>query len=94
MTRWTVQDEINLIEWVDAMGFRIVYLPQLEQWGFLHSSKPKEINAGFEKLVDLKQHLVNLKGEKRNVQVVSEGDFQRAVEQRALERNRGIRKHH
>lgn len=77
--RWTVEDEINLVKWVEASGFRIVYLPEVEQWGFYHIDKPREINGGFERLVDLKQHLVNLKGDKKNVLVVSEGDFQRAV---------------
>lgn len=87
--RWTVEDEINLVSWVDARGFRLVYLPEVEQWGFYHIDKPKEINGGFEKLVELKQYLANLKGEKKNVQVVSEGDFQRA-----LERAGRVRKYH
>lgn len=87
--RWTVEDEINLVSWVGARGFRLVYLPEVEQWGFYHIDKPKEINGGFEKLVELKQYLANLKGEKKNVQVVSEGDFQRA-----LERAGRVRKYH
>lgn len=79
MKRWTVEDEINLCKWVEAKGFRLCYMPEVEQWGFYHIDKPREINGGFEKLVDLKQHLVNLKGDKKNVLIVSEGDFQRAV---------------
>lgn len=79
MRQWTVQDEINLCKWVDDRGFKIVYLPEVEQWGFYHVAKPQEINGGFNKLVELKQHLVNLKGDNVNVQIVSEGDFQRAV---------------
>ncbi len=80
MTRWTVEDEINLCKWVEATGFRLCYMPQVEQWGYYHIDKPKEINGGFHKLVDLKQHLVNMKGDNKNVQIISEGDFQRAVE--------------
>lgn len=80
MRNWTVQDEINLCKWVDDRGFKIVYMPQVEQWGFYHVAKPQEIDGGFHSLVDLKQHLVNLKGDRLNVQVVSEGDFLRAVE--------------
>ena len=80
MRAWTVEDEINLCKWVDDRGFRLVYLPQVEQWGFYHVDKPQEISGGFEKLVDLKQYLVKLKGDNANVRIVSEGDFQRAVE--------------
>lgn len=78
--RWTVEDEINLVRWVESKGLRLCYMPEVEQWGFYHIDKPREINGGFEKLVDLKQHLVNLKGDNKNVLIVSEGDFQRAVE--------------
>lgn len=80
MSRWTVQDEINLQRWVEAKGFRIVYMPEVEEYGFVHMSKPNEINGGFKRLVDLKQHFVNLKGENKNVQIVSEGEFLKAVE--------------
>lgn len=80
MNRWTVQDEINLQRWVEAKGFRIVYLPEFEEYGFVHMSKPHEINGGFKRLVDLKQYFVNLKGENKNVQIVSEGEFHKAVE--------------
>jgi len=78
--RWTVQDEINLQHWIDDMGIQIVYLPQVYQWGYVHKDKPKEIIGGFPHMSDLKQHLVNLKGDNKNVLIVSEGDFQRAVE--------------
>lgn len=46
MRAWTVQDEINLCKWVDDRGFKLVYLPQVEQWGFYHVDKPQEINGG------------------------------------------------
>ena len=77
--RWTVEDEINLCQWVTDVGFRLVYLPQYEQWGYYHIEKPNEIIGGFDKLVDLKQHLVKMKGDNKNVRVVSEGQFQQAV---------------
>jgi len=77
--QWTVQDEINLCKWVDDRGFKIVYLPEVEQWGFYHVAKPQEINGGFNKLVELKQHLVNLKGDKVNVQIVSQAELHEAL---------------
>lgn len=82
--QWTVQDEINLQRWVEAKGFRIVYLPQVEEWGFIHESKPNEINGGFNKLVDLKQHFVNLKGENKNVQIVQAAELHEALERAGM----------
>lgn len=72
---WTAQDEINLHKWIEAKGFKIVYLPEVEQYGYTHDSGPQEINAGFNRLADLKQFFVNLKGDHKNVRIVSEGDF-------------------
>ncbi len=89
MRTWTVQDEINLCKWVDDRGFKIVYIPAVEEWGFYHVDKPGEINGGFEKLVELKQYFVNLKGDNKNVQIISEGDFHGA-----LERARNLPKYH
>lgn len=80
MNKWTVQDEINLQHWVEASGFSIVYLPKDLEWGYIHSSEPDVIHGGFKNLSDLKQYFSDLKGDRRNVQVVSEGDFQRALE--------------
>jgi inhibitor of KinA sporulation pathway (predicted exonuclease) len=61
-----------------------------QQWGYTHKDKPHVINGGFKHLSELKQHLVNLKGEKKNVRVVSEGDFHRAVEDaRKVQKLRG-----
>lgn len=87
--RWTVQDEIELCKWVDDAGYSIVYLPQVEEWGFIHRQKPQEINGGFNSLLDLKQHLANLKGVKRDVRIVSESNFYKEVE-----KARNIRKLH
>lgn len=84
MRKWTVQDEINLQRWVEAKGFKIVYMPEVEEYGFIHKDKPNEINGGFSRLVDLKQHFVNLKGENKNVQIVSEGEFQQALERAGM----------
>lgn len=84
MRAWTVQDEINLCKWVDDRGFKIVYLPEIEQWGFYHVSKKHEINAGFERLVDLKQHFVKLKGDNANVQVVSQAELHEALERAGM----------
>ena len=80
MSKWTVQDEINLQRWVEVKGFRIVYLPEVEEYGFIHKDKPQEINGGFKRLVDLKQHFVNLKGENKNVQIVSQAELHEALE--------------
>lgn len=82
--KWTVQDEINLCKWIDDRGFHLVYLPQVKQWGFYHVDNPQEINGGFDKLVDLKQHFVNLKGDNANVQVVSEGELHEALERAGM----------
>lgn len=84
MRAWTVQDEINLCKWVDDRGFKIVYLPQVEQWGFYHVAKPQEINGGFEKLVDLKQHFVKLKGDNANVQIVSAAELHAELERAGM----------
>lgn len=84
MRNWTVKDEINLHKWVDDKGFKIVYLPQVEQWGFYHVDKPQEINGGFDKLVDLKQHFVKLKGDNLNVQIVSEAELQQELERAGM----------
>lgn len=80
MRAWTVEDEINLCKWVDDRGFKIVYLPSEKEWGFTHKDKPQEVNGGFKHLSDLKQYLVNLKGDKKNVRIVSQGDFQQEME--------------
>lgn len=84
MRNWTIQDEINLCKWVDDRGFKIVYLPQVEQWGFYHVAKPQEINGGFNKLVELKQHLVNLKGDNLNVQIVSATELHAELERAGM----------
>ncbi len=84
MRAWTVQDEINLCKWVDDSGFKIVYLPSVEQWGFYHVAKPQEINGGFERLVDLKQHFVKLKGDNLNVFVVSEKELRAELERAGM----------
>lgn len=84
MTKWTVQDEINLQRWVEAKGFRIVYLPEIEEYGFIHKDKPQEINGGFKCLVDLKQHFVNLKGENKNVQIVQAAELHQALERAGM----------
>lgn len=84
MSRWTVQDEINLQRWVEAKGFRIVYLPEVEEYGFIHKDKPQEINGGFKRLVDLKQHFVNLKGENKNVQIVQAAELHQALERAGM----------
>jgi hypothetical protein len=84
MRKWTVEDEINLCKWVDAKGFKIVYLPQVEQWGFYHVAKPQEINGGFNKLVELKQHFVNLKGDNLNVQIVSAAELHEELERAGM----------
>lgn len=84
MRNWTVQDEINLCAWVDGRGFKIVYLPQVEQWGFYHVDKPQEINGGFEKLVELKQHFVKLKGDNANVQIVSATELREELERAGM----------
>ncbi len=80
MSRWTPQDEINLQRWIDDRGIKLVYLPGDKQWGYTEASEPKDINGGFRHLSELKQHLVKLKGDNKNVQIVSEGDFHGAVE--------------
>ncbi len=77
---WTVNDELNLQAWVDKMGFKIVYLTKEHVWGYAHNDKPNEINGGFPNLSDLKQHFVNLKGENKNVRVVSQIEFQQEME--------------
>ena len=77
---WTVDDEIQLQRWVDAKGFKLVYLPSEKEWGFTHKDKPQEVNGGFKHLSDLKQHLVKLKGDNTNVRIVSQGDFQQEME--------------
>jgi hypothetical protein len=82
--QWTVQDEINLCKWVDARGFKLVYLPQVEQWGFYHVDKPQEINGGFNKLVELKQHFVNLKGDNLNVQIVQAAELHQELERAGM----------
>lgn len=82
--QWTVEDEINLIKWIDDSGFKLVYLPQVEQWGFIHRDKPKEINGGFDRLVDLKQHMVNLKGDKHVCIILSETDYQKMAQARRV----------
>lgn len=79
MSRWTIEDEINLQRWVNAKGFEIVYMPSVCEWGFIDKKKPGEINGGFKHLSELKQHFVNLKGDKKSIHLVSEGDFQKAV---------------
>lgn len=84
MRTWTVQDEINLCKWIDDRGFKMVYLPEIEQWGFYHVAKPQEISAGFDKLVDLKKYFVKLKGDSVDVQVVSEGEFHEALERAGM----------
>lgn len=68
--KWTVEDEINLIKWIDDKGFCLVFIPCVEQWGFIHKDKPQEINGGFDRLVDLKQHLVNMKGDNKDVCII------------------------
>lgn len=70
MRQWTVEDEINLIRWIDDKGFRLVFIPSVEQWGFYHVDKPKEINGGFDRLVDLKQYMVDLKGDNKGVCII------------------------
>ncbi len=62
----------------------MVYMPQVEQWGFYHVDKPQEINGGFDKLVDLKQHFVKLKGGNNYVQVVSEAELREALERAGM----------
>lgn len=84
MRQWTVQDEINLFKWVDDRGFKIVYLPQVEQWGFYHVAKPQEINGGFDKLVELKQHFVKLKGDNVHVQTVSQAELHQELERAGM----------
>lgn len=84
MRNWTVQDEINLQRWVEAKGFKIVYMPEVEEYGFIHKDKPQEINGGFKRLVDLKQHFVNLKGENKNVQIVSAAELHQALERAGM----------
>jgi len=86
MSRWTTEDEINLQKWVRDKGFHIVFIPQVEEWGYFHKSNPKEIIAGFNHLSELKQHFVDLKGDRKLISVVSEGDFMGAVE--SLERRK------
>lgn len=84
MRNWTVQDEINLQRWVEAKGFKIVYMPEVEEYGFIHKDKPQEINGGFKRLVDLKQHFVNLKGENKNVQIVSAAELHQELERAGM----------
>lgn len=78
--RWTAEDEINLHQWIENRGFQIVYLPEVEEYGYIHKDKPQEINGGFKKFIDLKQHFVDLKGDKKNVKIVSESEFLQAME--------------
>ncbi len=84
MRTWVVEDEINLQKWVDSKGFSIVYLPQECEWGFVHKDKPNEVNGGFPNLSDLKQHFVKLKGDKANVQVVSQAELQQELERAGM----------
>lgn len=84
MRTWTVEDEINLCKLVDDRGFKIVYIPAVEQWGFYHVDKPQEIIGGFDKLVYLKQHFVKLKGDNLNVQIVSEAELQQELERAGM----------
>ena len=46
--------------------------------------KPQEINAGFDRLVDLKQHMVKLKGDNANVQIVSQAELHEALERAGM----------
>ncbi len=78
--RWTVEDEIQLHKWIEAKGFKIVYLPQVAEWGYIHPSEPTEIIAGFNHLSKLKQYFANMKGDNKNVLLVSEGDFKQAIQ--------------
>ena len=78
--RWTPQDDLNLVRWINEKGLKICWIEDVKQWGFYHVDKPYEINGGFHDLVDLKQHLVNLKGENKNVRIVSESSFYREME--------------
>ena len=82
--QWTVQDEINLCKWVDDRRFKLVYLSKVGQWGFYHVDTPEEINGGFERLVDLKQHFVKLKGENTNVQIVPKAELHEAMERAGM----------
>lgn len=88
MSRWTPEDEINLQKWVEEKGFFIVYMPQVNQWGYYHRSNNEEIFAGFNHLSELKQHFVNMKGGNKIISIVSEGDFMGAVE--SLERRKRL----
>ena len=78
--QWTVQDEINLCKWVEDKGFKMVYLPEVEQWGYYHVSNKHEINGVFSRLVDLKQHFVKLKGDQNVCIVLSKEDYQKVAQ--------------
>jgi hypothetical protein len=82
--QWTVQDEINLIKWIDDKGFRLVFIPSVEEWGFYHVDKPTEINGGFDRLVDLKQYMVNLKGDTNVCIILPETDYQKMAQARRV----------
>jgi len=78
--KWTADDELNLHKWIDDKGIKIVYLPQRHEWGFHAHDKPTVILGGFKELAELKQYLSNLKGDRKNVRAVQEGDFLQEVE--------------
>lgn len=82
---WTVRDEVSLQKWVTEKGFSIVYLPEVLEFGFIHKDKPEEINGGFKSIEDLKQHLVNMKGDNKSVKIVSPGDFRYEMEKIAID---------
>ena len=79
--QWSVEDEINFCKWFDSKGFKLCWLPQLEQWGYYHNDRPKVVMGGFNKLIELKQHLVDLKGERKNVSTISQDHAHKALEE-------------
>ncbi len=81
---WGVRDELELQNWVKEKGFSIVYLPEVMEFGFVHKDKPTEINGGFKSIEDLKQYLVNMKGDNKSVKIVNPGEFRFEMEKIAM----------
>jgi hypothetical protein len=85
---WDVVDEVGLHRWLEAMDIGIGYIPDVHEWCFYFNEDKTQINGGFKSIEDLKQFLVNLKGDHKSIKITSPGEFRYEMEKYEKQKKR------